>query len=75
MEIKWSNLIFLALMVFTVVWAVRAQDSILAFLSQMGNLGPEHPTDERFWGLMVFSLLVIAIVALVRIFVDNRTHQ
>jgi hypothetical protein len=75
MEIKWPNLIFFALMIFTVVWAVRAQDSIFVFLSQLGNLGPEHSTDERYWSLLVFSLLVISIVALVRIFVDSRTHQ
>ncbi len=75
MEIKWSNLVFFALLVFTIAWAIRARDSIFVFLSQMGNMGPEHPTDDRFWGLMVFSLLVIAMVALVRIVVDNHTRQ
>jgi len=54
---------------------IRSQDAVFSFLSRMGHLGPEHPTDERFWGLMVFSLLIIAIVALVRIFVDHRSQE
>jgi hypothetical protein len=74
MVIKWSNIAFFVLVVFTFAWAVREQDSIFSFLSRMGQLGPEHPTDERFWGLMVFGLLVITLVGVLRILIASQTR-
>ncbi len=75
MEIKWPNVVTFGLLILFVIWTIRSQDAVFSFLSRMGRMGPEHPTDERFWGLMVFSLLVIAMVALVRIFVDQRSQK
>jgi hypothetical protein len=75
MEIKWSNLVFFALVIFTIAWAVRAQDSIFSFLSRMGRLGPDHPSDERIYGLMVFGLVLVTLVAVLKIFIENLTRN
>ncbi len=75
MEIKWPNVVFFGLLVFSTILLIRSREAVFEFLSQMGNMGPEHPTDERYWGLLVFSLLAIAMVALVRIFVDHRNQE
>ncbi len=71
MEMKWPSVAFFALLVFTFAWAVRAQDSIHSFLSRMGSLGPDHPTDDRIWGLMVFGLLVTTLVGVLRVFINK----
>jgi hypothetical protein len=75
MEIKWPIVASFTLLTLLVVWAVREQNAIVSLLSNLGRMGPEHPTDERFYSLMVFSLLLVVIVALVRIFVDHRSQE
>jgi hypothetical protein len=75
MEIKWSNVVLFALIVLSFAWAVRAQDSIFLLLSRMGMLGPAHPSDERLWGLMVFGLVLVTLVAVLKIFIENLRNR
>jgi hypothetical protein len=75
MEIRWPNVASFTLLTLIVVWAVREQNAIVSLLSNLGRMGPEHPTDERLYSLMVFSLLAVIVVAIVRIFVHNRDSE
>lgn len=75
MEIKWPNVAFFALLIFTVVWAVREQNAIVSFLSNLGRMGPERPTDERLYSLMVFSLLTLVVISILKVLVHNRNSE
>jgi len=75
MEIKWSNLAFFVLVVFTFVVTIRMRESIVIFLSSLGQLGPEHSTDEKIWGLMAFGLVAVTLVAILRVFIDTRNRD
>jgi len=70
-EIRWRNIIALALLVFAVVVLSKTYRQIAAFLSTMAAVGPEGDTTELTFGLMAFGLLVITVVAVVRILKDS----
>ena len=72
MEIRWNNVIALALAVFALVVAVKAHGQIGAFLSTMTAVGPLHSPEERTMGLVAFGLVIICTVAVVAILQTNR---
>jgi len=70
-EIRWRNIIALALLVFAVVVVSKTYRQIAAFVSTMSDVGPRGDTTELTFGLMAFGLLVITVVAVVRILKDR----
>ena len=73
-EIRWRNLIALALVVFAVVVGLKTYPQIAAFLSSMKSVGPGGDTGDRTFGLMAFGLIVLTIVAVVRILKDGESR-
>ena len=71
MEIRWRNIIALAVLVFALVVLSKAYRQIAAFLSTMVAVGPGGDVTELTFGLMAFGLLVITVVAVVRILKDS----
>ena len=72
MQIKWSNVIALALMVFALVVGLRHLPEIADFLSTVSHIGPHGDPQQRIFGLMAFGLIMVIIVAVVRILVDRK---
>lgn len=73
MEIKWNNLIALALLIFALVLTIKNLPEIVAFLSTMNDIGPGngYRREDRVMGLMCLGLIVITIVAIVKILTTN----
>jgi len=71
MEIRWRNIIPLALLVFALVVLSKAYRQIVAFLSTMTAVGPGSDSRELTCGLMAFGLMIVAVVAVVRILKDG----
>jgi len=71
MEIRWRNIIALALLIFALLVLLKAYRQITAFLSTMTAVGPGSDSKELTFGLMAFGLMIIAVVAVVRILKDN----
>jgi ABC-type Fe3+ transport system permease subunit len=72
MEMKWTNLLCFVLVIFSVWLLIHMQESVVAFLSALGQLGPEHSTDEKFWGLIAFSVVAIVLVGVLTVLRQNR---
>ena len=72
MQIKWSNVMALALVVFALVVGLRQLPEITDFLSTVSHIGPHGDPEQRTLGLMAFGLIMITIVAVVRILVDRK---
>ncbi len=72
MQIKWSNVIALALAVFALVVGLRHLPEISEFISAVSHIGPRGDPEQRIFGLMAFGLMMITIVAVVRILVDRK---
>ena len=72
MQIKWSNVIALALVVFALVIGLKHLPRISEFLSTVSHIGPRGDPDQRISGLIAFGLIMITIVAVVRILVDRK---
>ena len=71
MEIKWSNIVALALMIVLLVILWKAAPEIRMFLGSMRDIGPGPPEDMAM-GLVAFALIGILVVAIVRILVSGR---
>ena len=71
MEIRWRNIVALALLVFALVVVVHALPEITEFLSTMRHMGPSGDRDDRMFGLMAFGLVALTVVAVVRILKAN----
>ena len=72
MQIKWSNVIALALVVFALVVGLRHLPEIGEFLSTISHIGPRGDPQQRTSGLMAFGLIMVTIVAVIRILVDRK---
>ena len=70
--IKWTNVICFALFVFLVMWLIHMHESVAAFLHSMGDLGPEHSTDEKVWGLITFGVVMVGFTAILTIMIRNQ---
>lgn len=57
MEVKWHNIICFALVMLALFMLIHSREEVAALLQALGNLGPEHSTDEKIWGLIVFGLV------------------
>lgn len=72
MEVKWRNVIALALALFAIAVIVKAPGEMGAFLASMQNVGPDHTPQEQTMGLLAYGLVLIAIVAVVKIVIQNN---
>ncbi len=75
MEIKWTNIICLALVIFAIILMVKTPHQIGAFLSTMKDIGPEHSHEEKTVGLLAFGLLMVIIVALAKIVIESNRRN
>ena len=74
MEIKWSNIAALALMVVALALVLGHLHEIKAVLSSVSHVGPGHSLDEKTLGLAVLGVCLVALVAAVRI-ICERTRR
>ena len=72
MQIKWNNVIALALVVFALVVGLRHLPEISEFISTLSHVGPRGDPEQRTLGLMAFGLIMVTVVAVVRILVDRK---
>jgi uncharacterized membrane protein YidH (DUF202 family) len=72
MEIKWRNLIALALTLIALAVIVKAPGEMGAFLASMQNVGPDHTPQEQTMGLLAYGLVLLAVVAVVKIVTQNN---
>lgn len=72
MQIKWNNLIALALLVFAFVVGLRYLPQIGEFLATLSQVGPGGDPDQRTFGLMAFGLVLVLIVAVVKILTNRK---
>jgi len=72
MEVKWNNVIMLALILFALLMLIHMHKEVFAFLGALGRLGPTHPTDEKFWGLAVFGLVCFTLLGVLIALIRNQ---
>jgi len=72
MEVRWRNVIALALALIAIVVIVKAPGEIGAFLASMRDVGPDHTPQEQTMGLLAYGLVLLAIVAVVKIVTQNN---
>ena len=72
MQVKWSNVMALALIVFALVVGLRHLPEITDFLSTISHIGPHGDPKQRVFGIMAFGLIMVTVVAVVRILVDRK---
>ena len=72
MNIRWSNVAAFALLLLALVIGIKMRREIAALFSTMPNIGPGHTPEEQVIGLIAASLILVAIVAMVRILANGR---
>lgn len=72
MEIKWTNLIALAMLLAAVVIGLTMHEQIAASLKSIGEIGESGDPDDQMAGLIALSILTVLIVAVVRIVVSSQ---
>ena len=72
MQIRWSNLIILALLVLAVVVAIKGREAILDLLSTIESVGPGGDPHERTLGIIALGIIAIAAVGIARILQQRR---
>lgn len=75
MEIKWNNLIALALIVFAVVVVAKTPTELLSFVSSIDGIATGDEPVEWTRGLIAFGFCLLPIVAAVKILVDNNRKE
>ena len=74
MQIRWNNIVALALAVLALIVAVKARHQILELLSSVKAIGPGSDPAERTLGILVLGLIAITTVAIIRILQNNRRN-
>ncbi len=72
MEIKWHNLIALALIVFAIVVVLKTPNDLLAFLGSIDEIATGDSAEDWTRGLIAFGFVLLPIVAAVKILVDRN---
>ncbi len=72
MQVKWTNVISLALVVFAFVTGLRYLPEIGGFLSTLSHIGPRGDPEQRIFGLMAFGLILVTVVGVIRILTNNK---
>lgn len=75
MQIKWSNVIAFAMVVFALVVFLKTYPQMAAFFAAMNDIGPGHDPDEQVRGLVAFGLIALTIVGIVKIVVNGGRDQ
>lgn len=71
MQIRWRNVIALALVVFAGVVGMKTYPQIAAFVSSIKAVGPGHDSEDRTVGLIAFGVVAITVVVLIRVLRDR----
>lgn len=72
MEVKWRNVIALALTLAALTVILKAPGEMGAFLAGMQKVGPDHTPQEQTMGLLAYGLVLLAVVAVVKIVTQNN---
>ena len=75
MEIKWNNVVVIALLVFALSVIFAAPERLRAFFGAMGNVSPGHSPEEQVMGLMSFGLVLASILAIAIIVSRGRGKE
>ena len=71
-EIKWTNIICFALLIFSVWMLLHMHEEVASFLGALGELGPNHPGDRRMFGLVVFTIVGVIVVGVLKVLMQTR---
>ena len=65
----------LIFIVIAVVLGLTHRSELVTFFSSMELIGPGHSTEEMTWGLIVFGLVLISILAAMKIVLHGNQSQ
>ena len=71
-EIKWPNVIGFALFILAVWILLHNHEEVTLFLSALGEIGPEHPTDRRIYGMIVFSTVGVLGLGVLKVLLQSK---
>jgi hypothetical protein len=70
MEIKWKNIICLAMVIFA-MWVLSSRhEEVAAFIQTMGDMGPDH--HQIIWGLIWVALAAVVLLGVFAILARNQ---
>lgn len=72
MRILWHNVFVLALVIFAISVFASHCSQMEVFMGTMGHIGPGNTADDQVMGLIAFGLVLVAIVAVLKIMVENN---
>lgn len=75
MEIKWSNVVVVAILAFAVAVIVAAPEQMRAFLGSMEGIAPGHSPEEQVKGLIAFGVVIASILAVAIIVSRGRNRD
>lgn len=69
---RLRNLLALAFIIFAVVLGLTHRSELNTFFISMEFIGPGHSTEEMTWGLIVFGLVLVSILAAMKIVLQGN---
>jgi len=67
MQIRWNNILVLALLTALVVWLGKNHSVITAAVESVGNIGRYHNPDNRVANLLNLGIICVTLVAIVKL--------
>lgn len=71
-QVKWPNVIGFALLIFAVWMLLHMHKEVVSLLKALGELSPGHPRDQRIFGLIVFSIIMVVIVGVFNVLLHSK---
>lgn len=75
MEIKWPNVVAFALVIGSVVLAVKNHQELGNAIGSIGQIGPGHSAEDKTLGLCVLGILCVAGVAIIRLVIAGNKRS
>lgn len=74
-EIKWSNVVMFGLGIVLLITLIRARTEVGAVVGTIRHVGTSPSLTDRTFGLMVFGLIIVFLVALFRFMIDSQNRD
>ena len=71
MEINLPGIACFFLTIMAIVTVAYTHNQMAAFLGTMAHIGPGNSTEDKAFGVLAFSLVILLIVAVVKILVSR----
>lgn len=75
MQIKWTNLIALCLVIFCAFLLMQNGTSVAAVLGSIRGIAPGHSAEDRVVGLVVLGVVFATLVMLARILTQKDRER